>query len=99
MELNKAEISIFLIDCLKGYVAENDLEIDEIHGNTRLIGANSFLDSIDLVRFIVELEESINEKYDLDMELMDEKAMSRRTSPFMNINTLSDYIIEYKYNE
>ena len=49
---------------------------------------------MDLVSFIVELEEAIEEGFDIEISLADEKAMSRRTSPFISVTTLSTYIIE-----
>ena len=89
-ELIKSQIKIFCED--------NDFEIDELNKKTRLIGSNAVLDSIGLVTFLVELEEKLEEIYSIQIEIADEKAMSRHRSPFMNIETLTEFLIE-KINE
>ncbi|WP_271768251.1 hypothetical protein [Aquimarina algiphila] len=94
MEIKEINIKNIVFKTLEEYIQENDLNLDKVDENTRLIGASSFLDSMDLVNFIVELEERVNDEFSSDLELTDEKAMSRRTSPFMNIQTLVSYIVE-----
>lgn len=59
---------------------------------TKLYGAEGGLDSLALVSFITDLEEKISDKFDKQIVLADEKAMSARTSPFRDIETLSLYI-------
>ena len=94
MEIEETKIKDIVFETLNEFVEENNIDISHIDEHTRLIGASSFLDSMDLVHFIVALEERINDEFSSDLELTDEKAMSRRTSPFMNIETLVSYIIE-----
>lgn len=94
MEIEEKKISNIVFDALNEFVEENDLEVENIDDSTRLIGASAFLDSMDLVHFIVDLEEKINDEFSSDLELTNEKAMSRRTSPFMNMETLVSYIAE-----
>jgi len=55
-------------------------------------------DSLGLVGFIVELEEKIEEIYSVEIEIADEKAMSRFKSPFINIDSLSEFLVG-KINE
>ncbi|WP_419675786.1 hypothetical protein ACN2CX_10675 [Aliarcobacter butzleri] len=45
-----------------------------------------------LVSFITDLEEKISDEFEKDIVLADEKAMSTRTSPFRNIESLTLYI-------
>jgi len=59
---------------------------------TKLYGASSELDSLALVSFIADLEERVSEEFNKDIVLADEKAMSQKTSPFRNVETLSVYI-------
>ena len=92
MDIEK--IKILIIDKLKLFVDENNLEITNINNDTRLIGSSGIFDSMDLVRFIVELEEELEDNFDIEITLADERAMSRSTSPFVNTITLSKYIIE-----
>ena len=97
MEIN--ELSKQLLKNLKEFIINNDIEIsniEELEINTRLIGTNSFFDSMDLVTFIVETEEFILNDYNLEIQLASEKALSRRTSPFLSILSLAKYIIELK---
>ena len=76
------------------YSEELQEKIEFIDENTRLIGATSPFDSSDLIQIIVEIEDSINEEFNSSITLTDEKAMSRTTSPFINIGTLTKFIIE-----
>ena len=59
---------------------------------TKLYGANGGLDSLALVSFITDLEEKISDEFDKEIILADEKAMSAKTSPFRNVESLTLYI-------
>ena len=52
------------------------------------------LDSMGLVRFIVMVEERIQDRTDIELTLASDKAMSRKSSPFKTLQTLADYISE-----
>jgi acyl carrier protein len=58
---------------------------------TKLFGAGG-LDSLGLVRFIVLVEERIQDQTNLELTLVSDKAMSRSSSPFRTLQTLADYI-------
>ena len=60
--------------------------------DSSLYGRGSSLDSMGLVSFIVGLEQNIEDKFNQSISLADEKAMSQKTSPYQNINSLADYI-------
>ena len=85
-----------LIELLVRFIEENEIDLKEgfVDKNTRLIGANSIFDSMELVQFIVEVENLLDEDFNLEIELTSEKAMSRRNSPFISLTTLSEYIID-----
>ncbi|QKF60194.1 hypothetical protein ACN2EN_11250 [Aliarcobacter lanthieri] len=59
---------------------------------TKLYGGIGALDSLALVSFIADLEDKISETFDKNIVLADEKAMSAKTSPFRNIESLTLYI-------
>ncbi|RBQ26577.1 MULTISPECIES: hypothetical protein [Arcobacteraceae] len=59
---------------------------------TKLYGGSGALDSLALVSFIADVEDKISETFDKDIVLADEKAMSAKTSPFRNIESLTLYI-------
>ena len=50
------------------------------------------MDSLALVSFIADLEDKISDEFEKDIVLADEKAMSAKTSPFRNIESLTSYI-------
>jgi acyl carrier protein len=60
--------------------------------DTKLFHANGNLDSLGLVRFISDVEEKIADKFGVDILIVDEKAMSRSSSPFISVGTLMEYI-------
>ena len=94
LTMDQKKIESFIIEKITEFSDDNDIEISNVNLDTRLIGSSGVFDSMDLVSFIVELEESIEEEFDIEISLADEKAMSRRTSPFISVTTLSTYIIE-----
>ena len=92
----KEKIKAKLLKLLNEFINENEIQLSEdtiLDENTRLIGTSSIFDSMELVRFIVDTESLIDDEFNLDIELTSEKAMSRRNSPFISINTLVDYIV------
>lgn len=82
-----------IIECLKelNEELENEALINPSK-ETKLYGGNGALDSLALVSFITDLEERISDEFDKDIILADEKAMSQRTSPFRNVESLTIYI-------
>ena len=61
---------------------------------THLFGKQGKLDSIELVNFIVSLEQGVADKFGRAITLADEKAFSRETSPFRSVDSLGDYVME-----
>ena len=93
--MKKKELDNFLLKTLREFAINEDIETPvELNLKTRLIGSKALFDSMDLVSFIVEVEENLNEKFNVNLELANESAMSRRSSPFKSIESLSSYIIE-----
>ncbi len=64
----------------------------ELSEQTLLYGLGATLDSIALVRLIVEVEQMLFENFDLEISLVNEKALSQRKSPFQRVKTLADYV-------
>ncbi len=73
---------------------EDAFSEQDIDAETRLFGAKGLLDSLDLVNLIVDLEERVEDRYGLPVSIADERAMSRRRSPFLYVGTLAGYIGE-----
>ncbi len=61
---------------------------------TRLFGDTADLDSMGLVTLIADLEYDIQKQLGRSVTLVDEKAMSRLTSPFRRVDYLADYLVE-----
>ena len=92
----KKKIDGQLLKLLLDFIKENEIDINssEVDMSTKLIGSNSIFDSIELVSFIVETEQFLEDNYDIQVQLASESAMSRRRSPFISLNSLKEYIIE-----
>lgn len=63
-----------------------------IDNATPIMGSDSPFDSIDLVTFIVAVEQMIEDDWSFSVTLADDRAMSQTISPFKTIGTISDYI-------
>ncbi|WP_405399554.1 hypothetical protein [Maribacter sp. Asnod2-G09] len=93
----KEKIKDSLVKLLGQFVDENEIELNKeinLDENIRLIGTSSIFDSMELVQFIVEVESLLDDEFEINIELTSEKAMSRRNSPFISINTLLEYIVD-----
>jgi len=66
----------------------------ELSTETVLLGKDGNIDSITLVNLIVAIEESIEDELNVEITLVDEKALSQKESPFRTIGTLIDYIAQ-----
>ncbi len=89
---NKSEIIEIIYQSIDEINREEKLDI---HKDilTKLFGRGSSLDSLGLVNLIVSVEEKINIKFGVAISLVDEKAMSQKSSPFLNIESLTNYIL------
>ena len=59
---------------------------------TCLFGAQARLDSLGLVNLLLDVEQQVNDRFHVLISLMNEQAMSQRTSPFRTVETLTSYI-------
>jgi len=73
----------------------NNLRDDDdqipVSESTELFGTNGHLDSMGLVGMLLDIEESMQDE-GFEISLSDDRAMSQKNSPFINVNTLTDYI-------
>ena len=88
------EIQIKIIKFLEEFLKEELEDTIELSMDSKLFGGGGPLDSMALVSLIVDLEEFIEDEYGKTITLANEKAMSRRTSPFSRVQNLIDYIKE-----
>jgi len=59
-----------------------------------LFGPNGLLDSMDLVNFVADVEEEVNDRWESDIVVADTKALSRKNSPFRSLNALAEYCVQ-----
>lgn len=66
----------------------------EIGPTTPLFGPDAQLDLLSLVSVIVDVETALTLKWNAPISLTDDRAMSREISPFDDVGTLTDYVME-----
>ena len=88
------ELEEKIIKFLEVFLKEELEETIELTLDSKLFGGSGPLDSMALVNLLVELEELIEDDFGISTTLADEKAMSRRTSPFSRVKYLIEYIEE-----
>ena len=89
----KNDIEAIIIEALQDL--NDDIEDESLENpdsETKIFGEGGALDSLALVSLISDLEEAIHDKFDKDVTLADEKAMSQRRSPFGTVGSLTEYV-------
>ena len=84
-----------ILEALESLNAELDAgqQVD-VGPTTPLFGPDAQLDSLSLVSVIVDVETALTMKWGLPVSLTDDRAMSREISPFDDVRTLADYVLE-----
>jgi hypothetical protein len=59
-----------------------------------IFGEGAPVDSLGLVNFLADMEHRIHKEFGREVVLASEKAMSRASSPFRDVSSLTDYIAE-----
>jgi acyl carrier protein len=57
-----------------------------------LYGDNGVFDSMQLVNFLTQVEEAVEDEYDEEISLTSEKAVSQRVSPFSRVSRLVAFV-------
>jgi acyl carrier protein len=71
-----------------------DINIGSISYDTLLLSEGSAIDSMTIVSIVVDLESELTDAFQKEISLSDDKAMSRKISPYDNVKNLIEYIIE-----
>ena len=91
--MKKNEISDLVIACFKQVLSNNNKSYNDIiDSTTPIMGSDSPFDSIDLVTFIVSLEQALEDDWSILITIAGDKAMSQVDSPFKTIGTITNYI-------
>ena len=71
-----------------------DLNIGSLNYDTLLLSEGSAIDSMTIVSIVVDLESELTDAFQKEISLSDDKAMSRKISPYDNVKNLIEYSIE-----
>lgn len=88
-----------VFDIIKAAIDElnEELEYDELKDvtpDTAIFGGESGIDSLSLVRLVVDVEAGVSEAFDTEVTLANEKAMSSRNSPYRNVAAFTDFVLD-----
>ena len=93
--MNTDKIKQTILETIENYLKiEKQLSNFSCNENYKLFGGDGVLDSMDLVQLIVQIESDLFEKYSIEISIANERAMSKRNSPFSKIKYLLEFIIE-----
>jgi acyl carrier protein len=65
----------------------------QLQADTALFGIDGFLDSMALVSLVVALEQGIEAKFGVSVELADARVLSQEHSPYSTISALAEYAL------
>jgi len=68
--------------------------LENLSEDTVLFGGDDGIDSLSLVRLVVDVEQRTQEELGKSVSLTDERAMSARRSPYRSIGALTDFVVE-----
>jgi acyl carrier protein len=81
------------IACLESFLRPKKISVD---GDTSLYGKDGLFDSINLVAFLMELEQRLAEAHSLRIRLVSDRALSQKNSPFRSVSALVQFIAELR---
>lgn len=95
MSASRADVLALVLEVLRELGEDLDkTELLDADESTRLFGARSALDSMNLVNLIADIEERLSDDFGIDITLANQSAMSRTASPFRRVSTCVDYVLE-----
>ena len=96
----KEKIQEIILDSLKEFNKEKAKdEVLEISNDTILLDKQGKLDSLDFITLIVIIEENISDKLGKNITIVSERAFSKKYSPFKNVESLTEFIVELVESE
>jgi acyl carrier protein len=94
-EKMKEKIEKIINNCIYEIAKKNNIpELLNPGEETALYGFNGKLDSLSLVHLSVKIEEELEDILEIEISLVDDKAMSQSRSPFKSVGSLRNYIFE-----
>ena len=96
----KEKIQEIILGSLKEFNEEKSKdEALEISNDTTLLDVNGKLDSLDFITLIVIIESNIFDKLSKNITIVSEKAFSKKYSPFKDVESLTEFIVELLESE
>jgi len=96
----KEKIKNIILDSLKEFNEEKgEDEALDISKDTILLDKEENLDSLDFVSLVVIIESNIFNKLCKNITIVSEKAFSKKYSPFKNVGSLTEFIVELLESE
>jgi acyl carrier protein len=96
----KEKIQEIILASLKEFNEEEDeSNLLEVSKNTILLDKKGKLDSLGFVTLVVIIESNIFNKLDKNITIVSEKAFSKKYSPFKNVESLTEFIVELVESE
>jgi acyl carrier protein len=93
MNVDQENVLSLIVDSFIEIASEWDIQIeDPVKSDTKIWGGDSGLSSMNIVNLIIRIEENIADKFDRQITIADERAMSATNSPFRTVGTLSNYL-------
>lgn len=93
--MNREQLIEMMVKLLQASLDEHGAgETLQAARNSPLVGAEAVVSSMALVAFITDVESTVAQDFGFETTLVNEKALSRKNSPFRSIEALADYVLE-----
>jgi acyl carrier protein len=90
--MQRERIEEIIMTAFNDYLETQEIE-EKVDSDTILFGSESTLDSMGLVNVVIDIESYFHGQ-GYRISLTSERAMSRKSSPFRTVTTLTDFIVE-----
>ncbi|MBB6091655.1 acyl carrier protein [Povalibacter uvarum] len=88
----KDQLLPFIVETARSIAEEQGIDVSkELNDSTRLFGEGGLLDSLALVSLVIAVEQGIEERFGVRVEIADDKALSQKNSPYRTIGSLAAY--------
>lgn len=92
--MTQAKVGDIVIRAVTQIFSEYQMPTDVINNYTLIYGERGGINSLALVRLIVDLEEMIETELVVSITIADEKVLSMKHSPFATVSSLTQFVNE-----
>lgn len=86
------DVTAVIIDTVRDICSSQQLELpDAFSADSVLFGEGGVLDSMALVGLVIAVEQALEEKFGVVIELASDKALSQRNSPYRTVTALAAF--------